>query len=350
MADVFVSYAREDRARADLVARNLAAMGIEVFWDSEIPPGQTWADYVEAKLSKCKAVVVLWSETSTKSQWVREEARMGRDRGKLIPAMIDGSVAPFGFGEVQAANLSTWNGEPDHAEWRRFAEAVRNAAGAPVHNAPPPTPQPMPARPATVPPPTVAPPQAFASAPAASNVIPGAQHGVKPIWIIGGMAALAAVLVIAYLLGRNPNPPPQPQPDTVVTTTDAPAPSNDGSPQAIILAQLQGDQQALSQQGFQMVSQPATGGLAQGQTWNMPVQLVPGVDYRLVGVCDRDCSDLDLVLLDQQGNIVTQDTATDDHPVVSVQTQYAGNYVIEVRMYQCSVAPCYYAVALYGRR
>src|SRR5262249_29854182 len=64
-------------------------------------------------------------------QWVREEARMGRDKSKLIPAMLDGSPVPFGFGEVQAANLSTWRGEASHPEWMRLSAAVRSAVGAP---------------------------------------------------------------------------------------------------------------------------------------------------------------------------------------------------------------------------
>lgn len=127
MADVFISYSREDRAKAEQVARGLQAMGLECFWDTEIPPGQTWADYIEGKLSACKSVIVLWSAHSTGSQWVREEARMGRDKGKLIPALLDGSSAPFGFGEVQAANLSNWNGDPNHADWVRFSNAVHTA-------------------------------------------------------------------------------------------------------------------------------------------------------------------------------------------------------------------------------
>lgn len=145
MADVFISYAREDRPRADQIARGLQAMGLDCFWDTEIPPGQTWADYIEGKLGACKAVIVLWSAHSTGSQWVREEARMGRDKGKLIPAMLDASPAPFGFGEVQAANLSNWNGQTNHPDWVRFANAVDqvvrgpNAAPRPV---PPPQAQP----------------------------------------------------------------------------------------------------------------------------------------------------------------------------------------------------------------
>jgi uncharacterized membrane protein YhaH (DUF805 family) len=128
MADVFISYAREDRPHAEQMARALSTMGLECFWDTEIPPGQTWSDYIEGKLSACKAVIVLWSQHSTKSQWVREEARMGRDKAKLIPAMLDGSPPPLGFGEVQAANLSSWQGRANHPEWTRFANAVYAAA------------------------------------------------------------------------------------------------------------------------------------------------------------------------------------------------------------------------------
>jgi uncharacterized membrane protein YhaH (DUF805 family) len=148
MADVFISYAREDRPRADQIARGLQAMGLECFWDTEIPPGQTWADYIEGKLGACKAVIVLWSAHSTGSQWVREEARMGRDKGKLIPAMLDASPAPFGFGEVQAANLANWNGQTNHPDWVRFANAVDqvvrgpNAQPRPVPPPPPPQAQP----------------------------------------------------------------------------------------------------------------------------------------------------------------------------------------------------------------
>ncbi len=140
MADVFISYAREDRAVADQIARGLQALGLECFWDTEIPPGQTWADYIEGKLTACRAVIVVWSAHSVGSQWVREEARMGRDKGKLIPVVMGGAAPPFGFGEVQAADLSAWRGEPGYPEWTRFANAVQTAVGGAA--APTPRPQP----------------------------------------------------------------------------------------------------------------------------------------------------------------------------------------------------------------
>lgn len=171
MADVFISYAREDRALAEQVARALQARGVESFWDVEIPPGQAWDDYLASKLAGCRAVVVLWSQHSTKSEWVREEARMGKERAQLIPAMIDGTPPPFGFGGVQAANLVGWSGDPNHPEWRRLADAVQAAVGgaapapqpAPQQWSPPPQPHPHPQ-------PWTAPPQPRASGAATSPI------------------------------------------------------------------------------------------------------------------------------------------------------------------------------------
>lgn len=134
MPDVFLSYSREDKARAEAVAQALTNAGYDVFWDNEIPPGSTWADYLQSKISAAKALVVLWTNTSTQSQWVREEARIGRDAKKLVPIMLDGAAPPFGFGEVQAVDLSAWRGEPTHPEWQRFlnglAYVVEQGGGA----------------------------------------------------------------------------------------------------------------------------------------------------------------------------------------------------------------------------
>lgn len=335
MAEVFLSYAREDRARAELVARGLSAAGVEVFWDNEIPPGQTWADYIESKLSQCRALIVLWSEHSAKSQWVREEARLGRDKGVLIPAMIDGAQAPFGFGEVQAANLADWDGSLDHPAWKRFVDAVRAAAG---REPPPPRTQPV----------MSAPPRS-AQAPTSSNKKSGVPLWA---WIAGGAVGVLLVLgVVGAVLEEQQTAPPV-QTASVQPAMQQPAvapPTTDGSPQAVILAQLQQAQMALAQQGFQMVGQPATGGLQQGQTWNVPAQFVAGFEYRVLGVCDRDCSDLDLVMYDASGAAILQDTGVSSQPMLAIAPNYTGAFTVQVQMYQCSVAPCYYALALYGR-
>lgn len=131
MADIFLSYAREDHARAEQIAKALIAAGYEVFWDVEIPPGKSWADVLEEKLAVSKAAIVLWSKISAASKWVREEARVAHDRGKLIPVQIDGTSPPFGFGEIQAADLKGWRGDTSDPQWRALLSAVSTAVARP---------------------------------------------------------------------------------------------------------------------------------------------------------------------------------------------------------------------------
>lgn len=199
MADLFISYAREDSARASAIASALEADGFSVFWDSEIPAGQTWADFIETKLRNSAAVLVLWSAHSIQSQWVREEARMGRDAGKLIPVQLDASMPPFGFGEVQAANLQTWTGDRADAGWQRLVGAIRFAIEK--NGQTPPPPRPVTASPPPAPPPPAQP--AFAAATPSSAAAPAAAPSkIKPIWLIGA-GGLALVGLIAVLVGIN---------------------------------------------------------------------------------------------------------------------------------------------------
>jgi len=334
MADVFLSYAREDVARAEQVAKGLEQAGLDVFWDNEIPPGTTWADYIEQKLTQCKALIVLWSEHSTKSQWVREEARMGRDKGVLIPVMIDNSQPPFGFGEVQAANLSSWNGEPDNPHWRRFVDAVSRFSQA----APTPAAEPTPAY--RAPQPAAAPASSW-SAPAQ----PAAQRGV-PVWawIAGGVAAaLVLGFIVMSMLPSGTqvaeNTPTQPtQPATGAVNY-----------QQQILDRLSQVEDLFVAQGFQRLAEPVSGQLQQGQHANVPVTLQAGGEYRIIGVCDSDCGDFDLILYDQSNNIVSQDTLPDPAPIVSVTPQWSGPFTAQAVMHNCTVQPCYYALVLYGR-
>ncbi len=298
-------------------------------------------------------MIVLWSEHSTRSQWVREEARMGRDKGTLIPAMLDNSQAPFGFGEVQAANLANWTGGTDHPDWRRFSEAVRGAVGS-AGAAPP--------RPATPPPPhyTAQPStQSQTGWQSAANIpAPASKGGIKLGYLIAGAAAVAVLGVGGFMIAQGGSAVSQQQqgalnqgdPGLPVPIPDpAPTTGGDSSPNTIILAQLQQAQQVFAQQGFQQVGQPVTGGMAQGETGSFPITLNVGYDYRVVGVCDRDCSDLDLTLYDQNQTIISQDTSTDDHPVVAVQPSWTGPFTVTALMYNCTVAPCYYALVLYGK-
>jgi sulfatase modifying factor 1 len=78
--DIFLSYASEDRDRIGPLVRALEATGWSVFWDRKIPTGKTWPEVLEKEITSCRSVVVVWSERSVKSSWVREEANEGKKR------------------------------------------------------------------------------------------------------------------------------------------------------------------------------------------------------------------------------------------------------------------------------
>jgi len=331
MADVFLSYAREDTARAEQIARGLQAAGLDVFWDIEVPPGASWADHIEQKLAQCKALIVLWSAHSVGSQWVREEARMGRDKNCLIPVMIDASQPPFGFGEVQAANLADWSGDEQDPNWRRFVDAVLGFCKRELRPAPPPAavPSPQPMR--------QPPPQQAAAGPApAKPAVP------VWVWVAGAVVATLAVLgVIGSML-----------PDEQQQAPDVQAAAGQGDQQPDYRQQVYGQlaqaQQALAAQGFTALGQ-YEGGMPAGQSTNYQFNLEAGGDYRIVAVCDNDCGDLDLLVYDTANNLIAQNREPDATPVVSIAAHGSGPVAAQVVMHQCSVAPCFYAVAIFGR-
>ena len=92
MAEIFLSYAREDRENAKQLADALGAMGWEVWWDRTLVPGTNFREEIDRQLSAARCVVVLWSDNSLKAQFVLDEADEARERGVLVQALFRPSV------------------------------------------------------------------------------------------------------------------------------------------------------------------------------------------------------------------------------------------------------------------
>ncbi len=109
MSDIFISYSQVDKAIVQTLVNHLQEQGWSVFWDRDIPVGETWRSYIGEKLSQARCVVVVWSSSSVTSQWVLEEAEEAKNRGALFPISLDGTSPPFGFGAIHCANLKDWS-------------------------------------------------------------------------------------------------------------------------------------------------------------------------------------------------------------------------------------------------
>jgi len=124
MSDVFISYAREDRARAKAFAELFQQQGWSVWWDRNIPPGRSFDEVIEEALGAAKCVVVLWSKNSVSSDWVKGEAAEALQRKILLPVRIDSANVPLEFRRLQTVDLSDWKGTGGHPELGGFLEAI----------------------------------------------------------------------------------------------------------------------------------------------------------------------------------------------------------------------------------
>ncbi len=75
-----------------------------------------------------------------------------------------------------------------------------------------------------------------------------------------------------------------------------------------------------------------------------------GTQYKIIAACDNDCGDIDLHVMDDDGDEVTSDVSTDDVPIVDFTPgKGGGRYTIKVTMYECSSEPCYWGFGIYKR-
>src|ERR1700749_4793185 len=132
MSDIFISYAREDRGRAEHLARAFEQQGWTVWLNKVIPPGRKYGDVIGEELASAKAVVVLWSSASVASDWVKDEAQEGSTRGVLVPVRLEKLSPPYGFRQVQTADLSEWDGSGSNAELQGLYSGIADVIKKPV--------------------------------------------------------------------------------------------------------------------------------------------------------------------------------------------------------------------------
>jgi hypothetical protein len=109
MADVFISYSKQDKALAEQLAGLLQEIGFTVWWDADLVPAEEFRDSIRRQIEAARAVIVIWSANSAKSAFVIDEADAAREAGKLISALAEGFSAarvPLGFRNAHMTPLA----------------------------------------------------------------------------------------------------------------------------------------------------------------------------------------------------------------------------------------------------
>ena len=135
--DIFISYAREDRASAQRLSVALEGQGWSVWWDRIIPAGRTFDDVIEEAIGASRSVVVLWSKHSVTSDWVRNEAADGADRKILVPVLIEQPgpwKIPWAYRRIHAADLTEWDGDHDGTSFQGLVRDLTAVLGPPKPN------------------------------------------------------------------------------------------------------------------------------------------------------------------------------------------------------------------------
>ncbi|KII15427.1 toll/interleukin-1 receptor domain-containing protein [Phaeobacter sp. S60] len=122
MADIYIIYGRQDEGRTEELVKLLSQRWI-VWWDRLVK--QRFVDDIHKELPATRCALVLWSETSRTKDTVIDEVRLAQEHEvPIICASLDGSGPAYGFGGYATTDLSSWEGQEDHAAFSRLFDRL----------------------------------------------------------------------------------------------------------------------------------------------------------------------------------------------------------------------------------
>ena len=88
--------------------------------------------------------------------------------------------------------------------------------------------------------------------------------------------------------------------------------------------------------------------MSNGSSDSWSFTLPGGNSYKIVGVCDNDCEDLDLrVTIGDE--LVTEDVLDDDVPIVNFSAKNETRYNVKVSMVKCKADPCFWGIGVFAK-
>jgi hypothetical protein len=84
MADIFISYSKQEAELTVALARDLEERGYTTWWDTSLLPGEEFGERIRTELARARVVIVIWTASSVSSRWVQAEAQLAEEQSKLI--------------------------------------------------------------------------------------------------------------------------------------------------------------------------------------------------------------------------------------------------------------------------
>lgn len=126
--------------------------------------------------------------------------------------------------------------------------------------------------------------------------------------------------------------------------------TNDSTPLTQVKNQLYAIARNLRLDGFQKSHDYRYDSTEEGSIERFSVTLNVGKWYKIASVCDNDCHDLDLELIDENGNVVEYDLLENDQPMLFVKPKWTGSYTVKVKMQDCQNEPCTFGIGIFSKR
>ncbi len=101
----------------------------------------------------------------------------------------------------------------------------------------------------------------------------------------------------------------------------------------------------LEESGWVLMNDRKVDSLEAGDVDSLEVSLDRG-SYLALGVCDDDCGDLDVYVLDADGEIVASDVLIDAEPMVEFKVHRRATFFVGASMESCAATDCLYSIQL----
>jgi len=116
--------------------------------------------------------------------------------------------------------------------------------------------------------------------------------------------------------------------------------------EVIFLMAVQVEEAALN--GFSWIDVVNVGTVSADGLLELAAPLEAG-QYAAFAVCDSDCTDIDLAVFDESGELLGSDEEDDSFPIVEFSLKKPQSILASMKEYSCEIAPCHHLVSILVR-